>query len=261
MLKLIKFVEILCNGKNFTWQDQNFQILNQNSCTVLMIDLILLLFIAKVSWRLKLWSGAMPFKQMFSKNTMKDKVLQSFLLLTSLTITASIECPFKPQDDNYGTIVEPAYTVEELEANMDEVFKQLSTSCTPTERVYRSYMSGAVTSSDLNKAAGKHCQMPSECKVSKGASSLQAATCTELLRIRDEITSSGYTGICRHDLTNWNVKRPEEEGCGKDAVCTESSSSIFLQRRLSPAGWFRYYNYFSRFNWIVVCSRIPCISL
>ncbi|XP_063683667.1 uncharacterized protein LOC134818162 [Bolinopsis microptera] len=118
----------------------------------------------------------------------------------------------------------------------DKVFEQKSTSCTPTERVYRSYSSGAVLSSDLTKAAGKHCAFPSQCKLSKTGSSLQAATCTELLRIRDEITSGGYTATCRHDQTNWNVSPPEKKGCGADGVCTDPNYSIFLQRRLSPAG-------------------------
>ena len=164
--------------------------------------------------------------------------LKPFLLLVSFMMTAAIECPFEPLDDNFGDVSEPAYTVEELEENMEKVFEQKSTSCTPTERVYRSYSSGAVLTSDLTKAAGKHCAFPSECKLSKTGSSLQAATCTELLRIRDEITSGGYTATCRHDLTNWNVGPPEKNGCGADGVCTDPDYSIFLQRRLSPQGNF-----------------------
>ena len=150
---------------------------------------------------------------------------------------AAIECPFEPLDDNYLSVSEPAYTVEELEENMDNVFLQKSTSCMPTERVYRSYNTGAVLSSDLTKAAGKHCASPSQCTTSKRGS-LQAATCTELLRIRDEITSGGYTATCRHDLTNWNVAPTEKNGCGADGTCTDPNytNRTFLQRRLSPAG-------------------------
>ena len=83
--------------------------------------------------------------------------LKPFLLLVSFMMKAAIECPFQPLDDNYGSVSEPAYTVEELEENMEKVFEQKSTSCTPTERVFRSYSSGAVLSSDITKAAGKHC--------------------------------------------------------------------------------------------------------
>ena len=164
--------------------------------------------------------------------------LKPFLLLVSFMMKAAIECPFQPLDDNYGSVSEPAYTVEELEENMEKVFDFLCNATATTERVYRSYSSGAVLTSDLTKAAGKHCAYPSECKISKSGNSLQAATCTELLRIRDEITSGGYTATCRHDLTNWNVNPPEKQGCGADGVCTDPDYSIFLQRRLSPQGNF-----------------------
>ena len=67
--------------------------------------------------------------------------LKPFLLLASLMVVAAIECPFEPLDDNYGSVSEPAYTVDELQENMKKVFEQKNTSCTHTERVCRSYSS------------------------------------------------------------------------------------------------------------------------
>ena len=156
--------------------------------------------------------------------------------LICIAIAIAVECPFEAEDANYGSIIHPAYTVEELEAEMKEIFKpELSTSCLPTMRVYRSYGSGAVTTADLTTAAKPFCSAPDECSGSKPGT-LQAASCTELLQIRDEVTSGGYTALCRHDLTNWNVEQPENEGCDKNQVCTDPGYTVFLQRRLSPAG-------------------------
>ncbi|KAL5254451.1 hypothetical protein ACHWQZ_G014033 [Mnemiopsis leidyi] len=166
---------------------------------------------------------------------MTGNLLTSWILLACLSKAIAVECPFKAEDSVYGTVIHPAYTVEELEADMEKVFEpELSNSCLPTMRVYRSYGSGAVTTADLTEAAEPFCSSP-ECSGSK-TGTLQAASCKELLQIRDEITSGGYTALCRHDLTNWNVEQPENEGCDKNQVCTDPAYSILLQRRLSPAG-------------------------
>jgi hypothetical protein len=186
--------------------------------------------------------------------------LNLIVLLSNTLMVVAIECPFGHLDDVYGPPKgEPAYTVEELEANMDEVFKYASNICTPTVSVYRFYASGAVTSSDPSKAANNHCTQSSECKRTKD-SSLQAATCTELLKIRDEIKTGGYTATCRHDLTNWNVNPPEKYGCVKNAVCTDPNYSVFLQRRLSPAGLYRniitHFLFLRPYQSLKVCPKV-----
>ena len=175
---------------------------------------------------------------------MTGNLLTSWILLACLSKAIAVECPFKAEDSVYGTVIHPAYTVEELEADMEKVFEpELSNSCLPTMRVYRSYGSGAVTTADLTEAAEPFCSSP-ECSGSK-TGTLQAASCKELLQIRDEITSGGYTALCRHDLTNWNVEQPENEGCDKNQVCTDPAYSILLQRRLSPAGSCSPFNLYS----------------
>jgi hypothetical protein len=84
--------------------------------------------------------------------------------------------------------------------------------------------------------------------------SMEAATLTELLAMRDEIAKGGYTFTCRHEQTTWDMQPAEVFGCKlsdggcvadtcdlpwKDnSTCTQSNSD-FRQRQLDVIGDIR----------------------
>lgn len=77
------------------------------------------------------------------------KMKNTLVLLAVVFVAAAVECPFEANDDVYGPPKgNPAYNVEDLEKNMEEIFKYPDNVCLPSERVYRYYASGAVTSAD-----------------------------------------------------------------------------------------------------------------